>query len=299
MRHIELCGRVCYKSEDKITPDSYEGFVKRVMARQHEAVLEHSNIIIRFNEHDSWLTDLSRYAERFETVLFIKITQGASGRVASGNVRAWRDVLRLCDASHGCWIPTSVKEILESYGVLFSDLLENVTDFRTEPAEELYSCNLTDTHEIKAHDRKTLWFTCDRGVSHELVRHRPASFAQESTRYCNYSKGAFGDEICVVKPLFYEPGTFPYQTWEMACRAAELAYFSLLNNSGTPEQARTVLPNSLKTEVVMTATVGEWIHFLRLRSRGTTGKPHPQMTEIATRAERLLLENVPGLEDWL
>lgn len=297
MRHIERCGRVCYKSEDKITPTSHEGFIQRVMVRQHEAVLEHGSVIIRFSEHDSWLTDLVRCAERTETTLFIKVTQGTSGRVASGNIRAWRDVLRLCSAV-GCVIPTDVKYILQQYGVLFDDLLEYVSDYGTGTAVELRPSDLKDTHEIMAHVRKTLWFTCDRGVSHELVRHRPASFAQESTRYCNYSKGAFGGEICVVKPLFYEVGTFPYLVWETACRAAEMAYFDLLK-SGTPEQARTVLPNSLKTEIVMTATMGEWMHFINLRSRGTTGKPHPQMVEVATRAEKLLLESVPGMEGWL
>lgn len=124
-------------------------------------------------------------------------------------------------------------------------------------------------------------FICDRGVSHEIVRHRIASFAQESTRYCNYIKEDFGTEITVIKPLFFDEGTYGYDVWYNACRSAEDAYFDLLNYGCTPEQARSVLPNSLKTEIVVTMNLREWRHFFNLRALGTTGKPHPQMKEIA------------------
>lgn len=167
LKHIETCGRVCYKSEDKITDDSCENFVKNIVKRGHEAVIEHYSISVRF--------------------------------------------------------------------------------------------------------------VCDRGVSHEIVRHRIASFCQESTRYCNYSKGDFGGEISVVEPFYLQPGTLAYTEWKTACEAAEKAYFDLLDWGCMPQEARAVLPNSLKTEIIMTANLREWRHFLQLR---TSTVAHPQMREI-------------------
>ncbi len=182
LKHIELCGRVCYKSEEKISEGSAETFIANIIKRGHEAVLEHYDITVKF--------------------------------------------------------------------------------------------------------------ICDRGVSHEIVRHRLASYCQESTRYCNYSKEGFGKEITVIAPCYLEPGTEGWSLWQLSCTQAEKAYFDLLNWGCTPQEARAVLPNSLKTEVVMTANIREWRHFLKLR---TSRAAHPQMREVAillrTELERLL----PGL----
>lgn len=123
--------------------------------------------------------------------------------------------------------------------------------------------------------------TVDRGVSHEIVRHRVASYAQESTRYCNYNQGKFGNEITVIEPLFFEKGTPEYIIWEESCLQAEKAYNELIQLGRSPQEARSVLPNSLKTEIVVTMNLREWIHFFNLRALGTTGAPHPQMKEIA------------------
>ena len=123
-------------------------------------------------------------------------------------------------------------------------------------------------------------FVVDRGVSHELVRHRMASFAQESTRYCNYSNEKFGSEITVIKPCFYQEYSEEYDLWKAAMENAEYKYFQLLNAGSTPQEARSVLPNSLKTEVWMTCNLREWRHVMKLRAAGTTGKPHPQMAEV-------------------
>ena len=123
-------------------------------------------------------------------------------------------------------------------------------------------------------------FIVDRGVSHELVRHRMASYAQESTRYCNYSKDKFGNELTFISPCFWSKGSREYEEWYAAMNSAEDIYFELIDWGVTPEQARTVLPNSIKTEVVMTANLREWRHFFKLRAIGTTGKPHPQMLEV-------------------
>ena len=132
------------------------------------------------------------------------------------------------------------------------------------------------------HLTHTVLFVCDRGVSHELVRHRPCSFAQESTRYCNYGNDKHGNQITVIEPFFYaEPGREKeYEIWKKSCEVAEKSYMDLLAIKRSPQEARSVLPNSLKTEIIMTATEDEWQHIINLRAIGTTGAPHPQMKEI-------------------
>ena len=126
------------------------------------------------------------------------------------------------------------------------------------------------------HSSLSVKFICDRGVSHELVRHRLASFAQESTRYCNYSQDKFGKELTFIKPKFFEEGTDSYKYWENAMADAENYYFSMLDFGCTPQEARSVLPNSIKTEIVMTATYREGRHLLWLRAPHKTGPAHPQ-----------------------
>lgn len=131
------------------------------------------------------------------------------------------------------------------------------------------------------HGSMTVKFIVDRGVSHELVRHRLASFAQESTRYCNYSKAKFDGEITFIKPYFFQADSVEYMVWKRMCKEAENAYMTMLQIKRTPQEARSILPNSLKTEVIMTANMREWRHFFRLRAAGETGAPHPQMLEVA------------------
>ena len=127
------------------------------------------------------------------------------------------------------------------------------------------------------HSQLSVIFTVDRGVSHEMVRHRLASFAQESTRYCNYSKEKFGNEITVIRPCFLEQGTDAYDRWEDAMEACEVSYFDMLKCGCSPQEARSVLPNSLKTEIAITANYREWRQILRLR---TAKDAHPQMREV-------------------
>lgn len=172
--------------------------------------------------------------------------------------------------------------------------------------------NLLDRgHEsVLEHSQITVRFVCDRGVSHELVRHRLASFSQESTRYCNYSKDKFNNEITFIIPCWLqdkfsegeytlqyinnlreiETGlVFPYITWLQNLHDSERAYFELLEDAWTPEQARAVLPNALKTEIVMTANIREWRHILKLR---TSKKAHPQMRELMLPLLKELKEKV-------
>lgn len=192
LQHIEKIGRVCYKSEDKITEDgeSAKKFVKMLINRGHEAMLEHSCLSVKF--------------------------------------------------------------------------------------------------------------IVDRGISHEIVRHRIASFAQESTRYCNYSKDKFGNEITVILPEYFDTGmgtssnSVVYNDWKISCENSEKKYFALLKNGATPQEARSVLPNSLKTEIVMTANYREWRNFFKLR---TPQSAHPQMREIAVPLLNELKTLIPVIFD--
>ena len=138
-------------------------------------------------------------------------------------------------------------------------------------------------HSVLEHGTVTFRFICDRGVSHELVRHRLCAYSQESTRYCNYGKEKHGREITVIQPPFKSenPKTADeaYDIWEEACGRAEESYLKLLDVGVSPQLARSVLPISLKTEVVHTANVREWRHILTLR---TSGKAHPQIRMLMT-----------------
>ena len=157
---------------------------------------------------------------------------------------------------------------------------------------------IANKHEaMLEHAYITVKFICDRGISHELVRHRIASFAQESTRYCNYSKDKFGNEITVIEPAFWDKNMGKYWIWENSCEEAERNYFSLLEIGATPQEARSVLPNSLKTEVVVTMNIREWRHFFNLRASGKTGKPHPQMLELTIPLLNELKNRVPVVFD--
>ena len=133
------------------------------------------------------------------------------------------------------------------------------------------------------HASMTVKFVVDRGVSHEIVRHRIASFAQESTRYCNYGQEKFGNNITFIQPCFFNDSRTPaYVVWKTAMEEAEKRYLMLVNGLNcTPQEARSVLPNSLKTELIVTMNMREWRHFFKLRAAGVTGAPHPQMLEVA------------------
>lgn len=198
-----------------------------------------------------------------------------------------------------------------------------------DSAEKFVRAMVKSGHEaMLEHAAMTVKFIVDRGISHELVRHRVASFAQESSRYCDYSKGKFGNEITVIEPVFFmdipeEERAFTrktldigvtftpeiddflknkvtnrhrmYARWYEACEYAEHNYFMMLKFGAKPEEARSVLPTSLKTEVVMTANMREWRHFLKLRAAETTGKVHPQMLEVTVPLLKELQEILPAL----
>nr|DAU27481.1 MAG TPA: Thymidylate synthase complementing protein [Caudoviricetes sp.] len=164
-------------------------------------------------------------------------------------------------------------------------------------AEKMVKALIKRGHEaMLEHFSFSVKFIVDRGVSHELVRHRVASFAQESTRYCNYGHEG---EITVIKPLYLSDCGEDYNIWRKACVVAEKQYLDMLAYGFSPQEARAVLPNSLKTEVVMTANLREWRHFFSLRACGTTGKPHPQMLEVTVPLLKEIKSLIPVVFDDL
>nr|VFJ50385.1 MAG: thymidylate synthase (FAD) [Candidatus Kentron sp. FW]VFJ55080.1 MAG: thymidylate synthase (FAD) [Candidatus Kentron sp. FW] len=150
-------------------------------------------------------------------------------------------------------------------------------------------------HEsVIEHEKVTVRIICDRGVSHELVRHRIASFSQESTRYCNYANHKFGNEITVIEPCYWKDNNKMRTLWLQAMEDAERHYFTLIRNGANPQEARSVLPNSLKTEIVVTMNLREWRHFFKLR---TARNAHPQMREIAVEALWRFKQAIPVVFD--
>jgi thymidylate synthase (FAD) len=164
-----------------------------------------------------------------------------------------------------------------------------------ESAKRLVKQLIDSGHEaMLEHSSLSVKFVVDRGVSHEIVRHRLFSFAQESTRYCNYSKGKFGSELTFIEPCFWDIKDYNMITWLAACTYAQSVYFTLLEEGATPQEARTVLPNSVKTELIVTGNYREWRHFLKLR---TDKAAHPQMREVAIPLLKELQRRIPVIFD--
>lgn len=302
---IEKIGRTCYKSEDKITDDSAVKFVKGLCSRKHYAMIEHYWVHMRYTGlYEDLMKGLSMFAkvdcgllgEATDILRHVYITEHG----VSAPLRVFFDMvssLGACDLNVTP-INSVIDEMLSCVGNYFPEIFpqcfsyRNTRHFQIMPEEdfcddlynELYDSpkNLRE-QEIMKHRTHTVLFVCDRGVSHELVRHRPCSFAQESTRYCNYSKDKFGGDITFILPFFFDTGhddSRVYEAWKTSCEVAERNYFELLGYGSTPQEARSVLPNSLKTEIIMTCNETEWQHIVNLRAKGTTGAPHPQMKEI-------------------
>lgn len=146
-------------------------------------------------------------------------------------------------------------------------------------AEKFVKNIVSHGHEsVIEHISITVRVICDRGVSHEIVRHRIASYSQESTRYCNYTDGKFNNEITLIKPCFWEEDSPEYKVWKETGEACEKGYFELIKKGATPQEARSVLPNSLKTEIFITMNFREWRHFFQLRCSKSA---HPQMQQVA------------------
>lgn len=260
-KHIELCGRVCYKSEDKITDDSAERFVNGLIKSGHTSVLEHGTVYL------SAMIDTTNNNRDEKFIKFL----GFSGKYRA-NFHSY-SYMRHMSKTESCVFVTTNYRVLIENGWL-DDLI--------------YQCEPTEYHK----KRITVKFTCDRGLSHEIVRHRKFSFSQESTRYCNYSKDKFGNELTFIIPNWvnFEEIQIEDRNFKIAdlnssngiflksISDSESSYLNLLKLGWVPQQARQVLPNSLKTELVMTGFIEDWKHFFELR---TASNAHPQARELA------------------
>lgn len=263
-KQIEFAGRTCYKSHDKITSDSAREFVDRMIKSGHGAMLEHGTVYLKIPyKHIDVSSELD-----------IPIMEDLVAKYTANNYSK-------------CATINNIAYITTNYRVL----VENnwLDDLK-------YLCEPIEYHE----KRITVKFICDRGVSHEFVRHRVFSFAQESTRYCNYSKDKFDNEITYILPPwigetdvrnFYENskgdnflkynedslgGSFAFL---FNLEELEETYITLVKEEGwKPQEARAILPNALKTELVMTGFVSDWKHFFKLRDAGNA---HPQARELA------------------
>ena len=301
---IERVGRTCYKSEDKITADSAAKFVRGLMLRGHEAMLEHWTLIfkvaadIQYEGIIEYLQDNSMTAfvgspvtdDSFMPKIRYTADYDADRFVVSGNIRAWRDFIRVFTRK-SYFIPSFLFDVMDTAPVFFEDIREEHADTRpdgrTPWLTPITVKDLQGDLEHLVHHDVTLKFVCDRGVSHELVRHRAASFAQESTRYCNYSMGKYGAEITVVRPSWCVKGTGAWDAWYRACLRTEDDYIGLITSGAKPQEARAVLNNSLKTEVIMTGNLGHWDHFFLLRSGP---EAQPDMREVAGMAYDLMMQ---------
>lgn len=265
-KQIEIAGRTCYKSEDKITEDSAKGFVERMIKSGHGAMLEHGTVYLKFETMKSTIHPLDKYYHNKYS--------------------------KVC-TEEGLTKQTKIVFVTTNYRVL----VENgwLDDLK-------YICEPIEYHER----RITVRFVCDRGVSHEFVRHRVFNFAQESTRYCNYSKDKFGNELTFIIPcwtnlpeqeygdrvnpkVFNRGNTNGVETsYVDSLRQAEYNYFNLLNQGWKPQEARAVLPNALKTELVMTGFVSDWKNFFFLRCPLNA---HPQARELAIPLSEEFIKN--------
>ena len=301
LERLEKIGRTCYKSEDKITDGSARRFIKMLVDRGHLAMIEHHRFIAKIPE------------DMFNSLLmgnlhFMNLTKTElNGCIVSYNART------LIDAVNSEYIKGLSRKSLEAL-LLITSMHYNCPELFNLVNNEPYDKSLDNLkvqfltnaellevgteYEIRSHCWQTVRFVCDRGVSHELVRHRVASFGQESTRYCNYSKEKFGNEITVILPCFFDTGlgtssnSIVYETWKHSCECAESDYFKLLDMGAKPQEARDVLPNSLKTEIVVTMTVDGWRNFFSLRCDTPA---HPQMRELSIPLLETMNNIVPGV----
>lgn len=255
---IELAGRTCYKSEDKITEDSAKEFVNRMIKLGHGAMLEHGTIYLACLVFDG---DVDNNNNLTPNHSFYKYQSNKYSKVKVAQY-AWSGEDVAC-------VTTNLRVLVEN------NWLDDLKTYRCEP---------TRYHE----KRITAKFICDRGVSHEFVRHRVFSFAQESTRYCNYSKDKFGNEITFIKPTWWhELGTTHKQDFEIFLEHCEEQYLEFMDQGWKPQQARQVLPNATKTELVMTGFESDWEHFLSLR---TSKNAHPDAQQLSLKLRELLYD---------
>lgn len=286
-KFLETVGRVCYKSEDKITDTSYETFIKNIISRKHYGILEHKNLVFKLELSDKRKKkQLVEYINYLKSCKFLNITDVNNRVIVSGNIRAifernvndsvYREMIRNYD----------IFDLSECNEPMYTDINATMIDILSE-----YDISDLSGEELDAHIYRTVKIVTDRGISHELVRHRMFSFAQESTRYCNYSAGKFGSKLKFVKPSTFDSWSEDNKSlYVYALSSLEQTYLSMTSGDDPlPAQlSRSILPNSLKTEIIMTGNLKNWTHFIELRYDEITGKVHPDMKIISSLLDKLL-----------
>ena len=323
-RKIERIARVCYKSEDKIDEGTDMIMCRSLINRQHTAMLEHGNLVLEVGEQEyiligtikSFMENMVEEGEDNKKC-FLRYTNCTNESknysvnnlhyVVSGNIRAWYEFMQYANSVNG--LPVQLYNLINDNVNNIFDI--NVTEFDSVVfdiynSNDFYAKVITDMSTLSdkermIHETFSVLFTVDRGITHELVRMRDCSFAQESTRYCNYNLGKFGEEITVIEPCFWDTNpetTTPNQTacynaWYDGCKFAEKKYFESINNGAKPQEARDVLPTSVKADIVMTTNLTEWKHIFNLRACDATGPSHPQMKEVMIPLFKEMREKYP------
>ena len=243
-KHIEYAGRTCYKSHDKITPDSAKEFVDRMIKSGHGAMLEHGTVYLKVLSGNKFRDGaFGNFNQVFSDNLYYKLNSDNEGTL---------------------YITTNFRYIIENH-------LEHWLQYLCEPTEH---------HE----KRVTIKFITDQGILREFTRHRVFSFACESTRYCNYSKNKYDNEITFIEPCWNIEGTDGY-IFKLALEDAERRYMQLIEEGWKPQQARNVLPLATKCELIMTGFKSDWDHFFFLRCPISA---HPQARELAIQLKELM-----------
>ena len=207
--------------------------------------------------------------------------------------------MKVINASYEILTPVNGEQILKNIEKIGRTCYKSEDKITDGSAEKFVGMLVKNGHEAMIeHESITVKFICDRGTSHEIVRHRMASFAQESTRYANYSKDKFGNELTFIKPCWFKECCSEMSVyekiWLWSCYESEKYYMELLQLGWKPEQARSILPNSLKTEIIMTANLREWRHFFKLRCDKAA---HPQIRELAIPLLEEFKSKIPAVFD--
>ena len=299
MAHIERIGRICYKSEDKIGDGTDAKFVKSLFKSQHHAMLEHYRFIMQVSP--VIYEPLSKVAHPYVEMTHSEFN-GEDRYVISFSARGLHNLVEDAHAEQYGYLPMAIASLRDE---LIAHIIKKYGCYELFGYERDHSLLLSTGTEFIPNNRKYMsdtewehhgWFSAhmitDRGISHEIVRHRrQTSFAQESTRYCNYNKSG---EIVVIDQGFCkadaltpglgydkQPRYNAYSAWKEMCEMSEECYNFLIKTGAKPQMARSVLPTCLKTEIVMTAPIYEWGHFFNLRLHGTTGTPHPLIQQLS------------------
>lgn len=271
---LEACGRVCYKSEDKITDDSALPFVTRIAAHGHNSVLEMAVVSFKLQCLPRHVQELLACQPKYLVVDVVE-----AGMLITGSIRAFRELYN--QHKHNRIINSLVGMLALDLPYLFDTIFDKSNAAEKDPELVITRLDLRDVDSLpdflrKRHRFVSVRFIVNRAVTHELVRHRPCSFLQESQRYCRYGQDKFDNQVTFIKPMFYQEGSKEYELWQEAMELTEARYLKLLETS-TPQAARTVLPNSCKTEIIVYCNLEEWQHIFSLR---TSPAAEPSMREI-------------------